>query len=72
MIDDVLDYEGVNTGKPLLADLKSGLSTAPLLLAQEEFPVLRELAKRKFSKEGDIEMVRSCCVSTRRWTIRLC
>ncbi|KAE8913201.1 hypothetical protein PF005_g22854 [Phytophthora fragariae] len=56
LIDDVLDYEGVNTGKPLLADLKSGLSTAPLLLAQEEFPVLRELAKRKFSKEGDIEM----------------
>ncbi|ETI51869.1 hypothetical protein F441_04878 [Phytophthora nicotianae CJ01A1] len=56
LIDDVLDYEGVNTGKPLLADLKSGLSTAPLLLAQEEFPVLRELSKRKFAKEGDIEM----------------
>ena len=57
LIDDVLDYEGVNTGKPLLADLKSGLSTAPLLLAQEEYPVLRELSKRKFAKEGDIEMV---------------
>ncbi|KAG7383853.1 Decaprenyl-diphosphate synthase subunit 1 [Phytophthora pseudosyringae] len=56
LIDDVLDYEGVNTGKPLLADLKSGLSTAPLLLAQEEFPVLRELSKRKFCEEGDIEM----------------
>uniref|UniRef100_A0AAV1VHL8 Uncharacterized protein n=1 Tax=Peronospora matthiolae TaxID=2874970 RepID=A0AAV1VHL8_9STRA len=56
LIDDVLDYEGVNTGKPLLADLKSGLSTAPLLLAQEEYPVLRELSKRKFAKEGDIEM----------------
>ncbi|KAL4156761.1 hypothetical protein PRNP1_005787 [Phytophthora ramorum] len=56
LIDDVLDYEGVNTGKPLLADLKSGLSTAPLLLAQEEFPVLRELSKRKFSQDGDIEL----------------
>jgi geranylgeranyl pyrophosphate synthase len=58
LIDDVLDYEGVNTGKPLLADLKSGLSTAPLLLAQEEFPMLRQLAKRKFAEDGDIEMVR--------------
>ncbi|RLN50641.1 hypothetical protein BBJ28_00003962 [Nothophytophthora sp. Chile5] len=58
LIDDVLDYEGVNTGKPLLADLKSGLSTAPLLLAQEEFPVLRELSKRKFAQNGDIETVR--------------
>ncbi|CEG40354.1 geranylgeranyl diphosphate synthase [Plasmopara halstedii] len=56
LIDDVLDYEGVNTGKPLLADLKSGLSTAPLLLAQEEFPVLRELAKRKFAWEGDVKL----------------
>ncbi|KAI9990937.1 hypothetical protein PInf_018554 [Phytophthora infestans] len=56
LIDDVLDYEGVETGKPFLADLKSGLSTAPLLLAQEEFPVLRELSKRKFAQEGDIEM----------------
>ncbi|TMW67344.1 hypothetical protein Poli38472_012460 [Pythium oligandrum] len=56
LIDDVLDYEGTQSGKPLLADLKSGLSTAPLLLAQEEFPVLRELAARKFSKDGDIEL----------------
>jgi geranylgeranyl pyrophosphate synthase len=57
LIDDVLDYQGQDTGKPLLADLKSGLSTAPLLLAQQEFPVLRELSQRKFSKEGDIELV---------------
>ncbi|KUF98854.1 Folylpolyglutamate synthase [Phytophthora nicotianae] len=71
LIDDVLDYEGVNTGKPLLADLKSGLSTAPLLLAQEEFPVLRELSKRKFAKEGDIEMVCLKFVSC-RWTICGC
>lgn len=56
LIDDVLDYEGTQSGKPLLADLKSGLSTAPLLLAQEEFPVLRELAARKFTRDGDIEL----------------
>ncbi|GAB9464856.1 Solanesyl diphosphate synthase [Globisporangium polare] len=56
LIDDVLDYQGHQSGKPLLADLKSGLATAPLLLAQEEFPVLRELAARKFERDGDIEL----------------
>ncbi|GLD99048.1 hypothetical protein PINS_up007766 [Pythium insidiosum] len=56
LVDDVLDYEGTQSGKPLLADLKSGLATAPLLLAQQEFPVLKELAARKFSKTGDIEL----------------
>lgn len=60
LIDDVLDYEGHHSGKPLLADLKSGLATAPLLLAQAEFPVLSELAARKFEKDGDIELVRVC------------
>lgn len=57
LIDDVLDYQGHQSGKPLLADLKSGLATAPLLLAQEEYPVLRELAARKFERDGDIELV---------------
>ncbi|RHY28204.1 hypothetical protein DYB32_006146 [Aphanomyces invadans] len=56
LIDDVLDYSGQNTGKPMLADLKAGLATAPVLLAQEEFPVLKELVARKFSSEGDIEL----------------
>ncbi|KAH9091622.1 hypothetical protein Ae201684P_011166 [Aphanomyces euteiches] len=31
-------------------------STAPVLLAQEEFPVLKELVARKFSAEGDIDL----------------
>ncbi|EQC33189.1 hypothetical protein SDRG_09173 [Saprolegnia diclina VS20] len=56
LIDDVLDYKGENTGKPMLADLKAGLATAPVLFAQEEFPVLKELVARKFSKAGDIEL----------------
>ncbi|OQR98334.1 hypothetical protein ACHHYP_08763 [Achlya hypogyna] len=56
LIDDVLDYKGQNTGKPMLADLKAGLATAPVLLAQEEFPVLKELAARKFANAGDIEL----------------
>jgi geranylgeranyl pyrophosphate synthase len=62
LIDDVLDYEGTQSGKPLLADLKSGLSTAPLLLAQEEFPVLKDLAARQFSKDGDIDLVCSLLI----------
>lgn len=53
----MLDYEGTHSGKPLLADLKSGLSTAPLLLAQAEFPQLQELAARQFCQAGDIELV---------------
>ncbi|DBA01916.1 TPA: hypothetical protein N0F65_005105 [Lagenidium giganteum] len=56
LIDDVLDYQGHQSGKPLLADLKAGLATAPLLLAQEEFPTLKELALRKFARDGDIEL----------------
>ncbi|OQR92468.1 hypothetical protein THRCLA_08695 [Thraustotheca clavata] len=56
LIDDVLDYKGENTGKPMLADLKAGLATAPVLLAQEEFPVLKDLVARKFSNSGDIEL----------------
>ncbi|RHY20301.1 hypothetical protein DYB36_010706 [Aphanomyces astaci] len=33
-----------------------GLATAPVLLAQEEFPVLKELVARNFSSEGDIDL----------------
>ena len=63
LIDDVLDYEGHDSGKPLLADLKSGLATAPLLLAQQEFPVLAEMAARKFAHDSDIALVRVFCVN---------
>ncbi|CCI43552.1 unnamed protein product [Albugo candida] len=55
LIDDVLDYEGLESGKPLLADLKCGVITAPLLLAQEQFPELKVLSDRKFSRDGDID-----------------
>lgn len=33
LVDDVLDYEGVGTGKTMLADLAEGKMTLPLLLA---------------------------------------
>merc|ERR1712154_685490 len=40
-------------GKPALADMSLGLSTAPILYAAEEFPHLRPLVKRRFKKQGD-------------------
>lgn len=43
-------------GKAPLADLKSGLATAPTLFAAEEFPQLTTLIRRKFEDEGDIEL----------------
>lgn len=55
----MLDFtvSAADLGKPAGADLKLGLATAPVLFAWEEFPELGPLIKRKFSKEGDVEMV---------------
>lgn len=57
IIDDLLDFTGTSEtlGKPGLQDMSLGLSTAPVLYAAEEFPELRELIQRKFSKEGDVQ-----------------
>jgi hexaprenyl-diphosphate synthase len=44
-------------GKPVNADLKLGLATAPVLYASQEFPELNEMMERKFSKEGDVDKV---------------
>lgn len=57
LVDDVLDFEGnVNElGKPALADLNSGLSTAPVLFASEQFPELEAMMDRKFKSDGDVE-----------------
>lgn len=43
-------------GKAPLADLKSGLATAPTLFACEEFPQLIPLIRRKFENTGDVEI----------------
>lgn len=43
-------------GKAPLADLKSGLATAPTLFAAEEYPELVQLISRKFESPGDIEL----------------
>ncbi|KAF7721369.1 coq1 putative hexaprenyl diphosphate synthase [Apophysomyces ossiformis] len=58
LLDDTLDFSvsHADLGKPVGADLKLGLATAPVLFAWEEFPELGPLIARRFSQEGDIEM----------------
>ena len=60
-MDDILDYEAVEgtLGKPGGADLHLGLATGPALFAWEEFPELGPLIERKFTNDGDVQMV-SC------------
>ncbi|GMH36937.1 hypothetical protein BSKO_04810 [Bryopsis sp. KO-2023] len=57
IIDDILDFTASSDvlGKPALNDVKSGLATAPVLLAMEEFPELKPLIIRKFRDSGDVE-----------------
>eukprot|EP00286_Rhodomonas_abbreviata_P020735 CAMPEP_0181293988 /NCGR_PEP_ID=MMETSP1101-20121128/3357_1 /TAXON_ID=46948 /ORGANISM="Rhodomonas abbreviata, Strain Caron Lab Isolate" /LENGTH=441 /DNA_ID=CAMNT_0023398609 /DNA_START=237 /DNA_END=1559 /DNA_ORIENTATION=- len=57
IIDDVLDFTGASDvlGKPALADVSLGLSTAPVLFASESIPELRPMIKRKFKQDGDVE-----------------
>ena len=57
LVDDMLDFEGTSEslGKPALADLRQGLSTAPVLFAQIESARLRTLSERKFEQNGDVE-----------------
>merc|ERR1712028_319738 len=53
--DDILDFTAAESvlGKPALADMDLGLSTAPILYAAQEFEVLKPMIKRKFKNEGD-------------------
>ena len=60
LVDDALDFEGslLSMGKPALADLRAGLSTAPVLFAAEEYEELEPMIERKFNEEGDVERAR--------------
>lgn len=60
LIDDMLDYtvSGEELGKPAGADLVLGLATAPLLFAWKENADLGPLVGRKFTGDGDVQMVR--------------
>ena len=57
LVDDVLDFEGslLSMGKPALADLRAGLSTAPVLFASEQHAELEPMMERKFKEDGDVE-----------------
>lgn len=67
LVDDVLDFVGdvKSMGKPALADLREGLSTAPVLFAAEEFPQLEAMMDRKFKHDGDIEQAREWVFQSR-------
>merc|ERR1719382_1016709 len=53
--DDILDFTAAENvlGKPALADMDLGLSTAPILYAAQEFPHLRPLIVRRFKNKPD-------------------
>lgn len=55
--DDILDFTAAANvlGKPALADMDLGLSTAPILYAAQEQPKLRPLVMRRFKNKGDKE-----------------
>ena len=61
LVDDMLDYtiSGEELGKPAGADLELGLATAPLLFAWRQHQELGALVGRKFSGDGDVQMVYS-------------
>lgn len=53
--DDILDFTAAASvlGKPALADMDLGLSTAPILYAAQENASLRPLVMRRFKNKGD-------------------
>ncbi|KAJ3010411.1 coq1 putative hexaprenyl diphosphate synthase, partial [Thoreauomyces humboldtii] len=59
LVDDLLDLTSSADafGKPVNADLKLGLATAPVLYAAEEYDALHPLIERNFKNPGDVETV---------------
>lgn len=53
--DDILDFTAAANvlGKPALADMDLGLSTAPILYAALEYKELRPMIMRRFKNKGD-------------------
>merc|ERR1712071_614413 len=56
--DDILDFTAAADilGKPALADMSLGLSTAPILYAAQEHMHLKPLIMRRFKYDGDKEI----------------
>ena len=57
LVDDVLDFTSSQEelGKPVGNDVRSGLATAPVLFAAEEYPELIPMIRRRFRTLGDID-----------------
>lgn len=57
IVDDLLDFTGSSDalGKPAQADMWEGHATAPALFANDEFPEIGALVKRRFAEEGDVQ-----------------
>ncbi|KAI9348137.1 isoprenoid synthase domain-containing protein [Obelidium mucronatum] len=55
VVDDMLDFTVTadEMGKPVNADIKLGIATAPVLYAAEEFPELDLAIERGFKNQGD-------------------
>lgn len=66
LADDLLDFISTSDemGKPVAADLKLGLATAPVLYACEQYPELVTMLLRKFKQDGDAERAREIVVNS--------
>ncbi|CAL2029106.1 unnamed protein product [Caenorhabditis brenneri] len=66
LADDLLDFISTadEMGKPVAADLKLGLATAPVLYACEQHPELVTMLLRKFKQDGDAERAREIVVNS--------
>lgn len=64
LVDDLLDYEGEQTGKSPLADLREGKLTLPLVLACAEEPSL--LAELRRVHAGETDSVDHIAMAVRR------
>eukprot|EP00760_Papus_ankaliazontas_P033300 PhM_4_TR6284/c2_g1_i2/m.93899 len=71
IVDDCLDFTGDEEalGKPKNHDMKSGIATLPVLLAAEHDTAVADAVQRRFTKEGDEELVMDAV--TRFDTVRL-
>lgn len=66
LADDLLDFIATSDemGKPVAADLKLGLATAPVLYACDQYPELNTMLLRKFKQEGDADKAREIVVNS--------
>ena len=63
LVDDVIDYAGEKSGKTLLADLREGKLTLPLVLTVAKQPELMRDLRRIYA--GDAEPVQAVSVAVR-------